>query len=291
MYEKQHPDLASLADNYQIGSVLRLFAPHPNVTLFWSILGGMSLLASITIAILTATTLSAESSTGGTSLLALVCGLPLLVLVCLGCGAWILVGPRVEAQQMRVAVCEGGLLWCGRHLQVIRWDDIHVLWRNASLKQATKVRLTGPGRRAVVMPLYLDEWRTLVRWIERDMTAQLFPRILAQFERQHVARFGPITLTRRGIVVAHRPPLSWHEAYFVERGETLVLVRVEPETETMTVWAHVPFAQIPNHCVLKALFDHCFRVSLSPAHAPSTQLPKTSRTTRATHETYGSASF
>lgn len=269
---------SDLAHQYQLGAVLRIFAPHPGQTLYWSLFSGLSLLAGTCCALLMATTFSEESAQGVVPPLALLCGLPLFLVFCLGLGAWILLGPRVEVLRMRVAICERGLLWCGRRLQVIRWEDMHVLWCDASLEHATRVRLTGPDKRFVVVPLYLDEWRTLVRWLERDITARLFPRVLMQYERTHVACFGPLMLTPQGIVLAHRPTIPWHEVYVIEREKMLVLVRREPETGATSVWANIPFTQLPNRCIFEALMKHCVRVSLSPADTMSP--PVRARTTR-----------
>lgn len=267
--------LSDLAHEYHLGAVLRVFAPHLSRTLFWSLFSGMCLLSGIGCVVLEATVLSEESAQGVVPPVALLCGFPLFIVFCLGLGAWIVLGPRMETQRMCVVVCERGLLWCGRRLQVIRWEDMHVLWCDASLEHATKVRLSGPERRSVMIPLYLEEWRTLVRWIERDMTARLFPRTLAQYERTHVARFGSITLTPRGLVLAHRPVLSWQEVSVLEREKMLVVVRVERGTGAITPWGRIPCTQIPNRCIFEALMKHCVRVSLSSSVNRSSTSAKT----------------
>lgn len=161
------------------------------------------------------------------------------------------------------------------------WDDVYELYRHDKYvfhlgEQPTEwnrqahLRLVFRDRTEVEFHEVLSHFDELVWAVQQYSTAALLPEATAAFERIGQARFGPLSITREGVVVnGDRFPWGGLK-YAVTRGH----LRITPNTKEFNDAAvrQIKLAEIPNYLVALALME---RFGKPPVDVPDAWPPAT----------------
>jgi hypothetical protein len=132
-------------------------------------------------------------------------GLALVSVALIVTGIFMPVGV-LRAWGTRVLVCRCGLIYLRRGAEVVRWDDVEVLWCESASPGGDallgnprfRVRRRSDGRE-FVFSNFLPRVDSLGYFIEKKTLAHLLPPARAALDAGEVLAFGPLALSRFGV--------------------------------------------------------------------------------------------
>jgi hypothetical protein len=187
----------------------------------------------------------------------LVAGLPLIGLIGVLVGLWLLERSR---RSLQVHVFEHGLLYQrGRKNIPIAWDAVvctrrQYRWTSSKwtgyrhVISSRRYTLTTHRGTTLVLTDSIAGIDELTDWIEQEVRPAVLPAILARYVAGEPLQFGPFCLDTSGIQQKHRKALWAHIEAVDERYGTL-RVRITGQARPM----QAAIAQIPNFFILQEI--------------------------------------
>ncbi|GCE10648.1 DUF6585 family protein [Tengunoibacter tsumagoiensis] len=187
-------------------------------------------------------------------------------------GAWLVIGlwillPPLVAPHLKVFLCPKGLIYLQRRLEVIRWDQIKELSKELIIDKKARssliYQIVRQDGKVFVLTSELPYLDRLGGFLEREVTRQLLPGMLARYTQMDKLTFGEIVLSPAGIAIEHEKQLlPWSELESLEVSDTtLSLRRRGDEWE----WATLSVSKLPNLGVLQGVVEQIqHTTALSP---------------------------
>lgn len=188
-------------------------------------------------------------------------------------GGWTLLAPLASPHR-RLYLCPKGLIYVRRKLEVIRWDQIALLYKelyaadenakhSSPLKNYTILREDG---KQFVLSSDLPYLDRLGGFMEREITRYLLSGSIATYEANLAQSFGVLLVDRRGITLRntltsaniHAKPqssrlLPWSDFERVALDETTLSLHRRGDS---WAWATLSVSGLPNLYVFKGLTEH-----------------------------------
>ncbi|GHO47732.1 DUF6585 family protein [Ktedonospora formicarum] len=237
--DSQWYDYQSMVETYQLGELRREFAPNVRVY--------MILLALLPIVMLFVFSHSYDPE--NKSFFAL--WLPIYALIVLSCLTGLMILYR--GRKRRIFVYEHGLLAVRtNNIEVIRWDEIVIVWHRFTRNKNSVTHDYTPQRRdgrQFKLGYFFSTNQALGGIIEQETTHLLLPEALASYQQGQSLFYGPFTLDQSGLSYKGKS-LLWSEVanFQVARGHVVI-----KKYNKLFAWADVVYGEVPNLRVFERL--------------------------------------